>query len=148
MARETTRPDAVTKAVALLAARERTHQELSGALLSRGYAPAEVDAALERVRALGYLDDARVATERAGRLLSQGNSRAEVTRKLLAQGVEEGLATATVQREAEASGHRDEAAARALLSARRLAGPRAARFLARRGFDEDLIDRLVGFGDE
>jgi SOS response regulatory protein OraA/RecX len=138
----------VTKAVALLAVRERTREELSGALLSRGYEPAEVNAALERVKALGYLDDARVASARAGRLLSQGNSRAEVTRKLLVQGVEEALATATVQREAEASGQNDEAVARALLSARRLTGPRAARFLARRGFDEELIGRLVDLGDE
>lgn len=138
----------MTKAVALLAVRERTREELSGALLSRGYEPAEVNAALERVKALGYLDDARVASARAGRLLSQGNSRAEVTRKLLVQGVEEALATATVQREAEASGQNDEAVARALLSARRLTGPRAARFLARRGFDEELIGRLVDLGDE
>lgn len=134
--------------MALLAVRERTREELSGALLSRGYEPAEVNAALERVKALGYLDDARVASGRAGRLLSQGNSRAEVTRKLLVQGVEEALATATVQREAEASGQNDEAVARALLSARRLTGPRAARFLARRGFDEELIGRLVDLGDE
>ena len=140
--------DPVTRAVTLLAARERTRHELARALSSRGYAEAEVEAALERVAALGYLDDTRVASQRAQRMLSEGRSRADAVRRLLGQGVDSSLAEEVIRREAEACGQTDEASARALLLSRRLLGPKAARFLASRGFDEALIRRLVGLADE
>jgi hypothetical protein len=69
-----------------------------------------------------------------------------VTQRLVAKGLDPALATAVVQAEAAASGHTDEVAARRLLEARGLAGPRAARLLAARGFSEDLVARLLGLG--
>ena len=136
------------KAVALLALRERSRAELTRALSSRGFAQADVETALARVVALGYLDDGRVAAARAARLLGEGKSRGEIERRLSGQGIEPTLAQKAVRSQAEASGQSDEATARALLTARHLGGPKAARFLARRGFDEALIRRLVGLDDE
>lgn len=136
------------KAVALLAVRERSRAELTRALSSSGFAQADLEAALARVVALGYLDDGRVAAQRAARLLGEGKSRAEVERRLSGQGLEPALAKEAVRCQAEASGQSDEATARALLTTRHLEGPKAARFLARRGFDEALIRRLVDLDDE
>jgi regulatory protein len=143
---QTRRPDAVDKAVALLAMRERTRHELAQALHARGYSPAELETAVDRVAALGYLDDRRVAARRAEQLLAGGYGRAVVLRKLLGQGVDALVADEVLRRAIDA-GHDEEKAARALLVSRRLSGPRGARFLARRGFDEALIRRLLDLGD-
>jgi SOS response regulatory protein OraA/RecX len=102
-----------------------------------------VAAAVARVAELGYLDDARVAAERARLGLTEGRSRQGVIARLVAQGVDEGVAAAAVQAGAEALGHDDEAVARALVQKRRVTGAKAARLLAARGFDEDLIARVV-----
>jgi regulatory protein len=142
------RQDATAKVVTLLASRERTRLELTRALRSKGYSEAECEAAIARVVELGYLDDGRVAAQRAAHLLSAGKSRSEVVRRLSAQGIEPPLAIDAVRRQAEASGQDDEAVARALVSARHLEGPKAARFLAGRGFDETLIRRLLGLDDD
>jgi regulatory protein len=137
------RSTALQAAVRLLEARTRSVEGLRSALRRRGYAEAELEAALARVRELGYLDDARHAALRAAQLLSQGKAQSEVQRRLEAEGVGDGVAQAAVDEEARRSGHDDEAAARALLVKRKLTGLKAARFLAGRGFDEELIARLV-----
>jgi regulatory protein len=144
MPRDSSGADAVAQAVALLAGRERTRAELVRALAARGRSEAEIALAVERVASLGYLDDQRVAAARAERLLSSGWGRAEVRRRLVSQGIAEGVAGQAVAEAAEALGQLDEASARALIAAKHLEGLRAARFLARRGFDEGLIRRLVG----
>jgi regulatory protein len=135
--------DAVTRAVGLLSARERSRAQLEAALRQRGYPDDEVAAAVARVAELGYLDDARVAAERARQGLTEGRSRQGVIARLVAQGVDERVAALAVQAGAEALGHDDEAAARALVEKRRVTGAKAARLLAARGFDEDLIARVV-----
>jgi regulatory protein len=134
---------ALQAAVRLLEARTRSVEGLRSALRTRGYPEAELEAALARVQELGYLDDARHAALRAAQLLAQGKAQGEVQRRLGAEGVGEGVALAAVDEEARRAGHTDEAAARALLTRRKLTGLKAARFLAGRGFDEELIARLV-----
>lgn len=141
------RPDAFTHAVSLLAKRERTREGLRAALLTKGHAEADVEAALARAAELGYLDDAKVAQAQARRELGAGRSRAEVARRLATHGVEEGVAATATSAAAEELGHDDEAAARELLRKRRLSGVKAARFLASRGFDEALVRRLTGVED-
>lgn len=137
------RSTALQAAVRLLEARTRSVAGLRAALRTRGYPEEELTAALARVQELGYLDDARHAGLRAGQLLAQGKARAEVQRRLEAEGVAEGEAQAAVEEEARRAGQSDLEAARALLAKRKLSGLKAARFLAGRGFDEELIARLV-----
>lgn len=141
------RSTALQAAVRLLEARTRSVEGLRSALRARGYDEVELEAALARVQELGYLDDARHATLRAAQLLAQGKAQGEVQRRLEAEGVGDGLAQAAVDEEARRAGHSDEAAARALLIKRKLTGLKAARFLAGRGFDEELIARLVPMGE-
>lgn len=140
--------DAFAHAVTLLASRERTREGLRAALLAKGHDEAEVEAALTRAAQLGYLDDAKVAQARARRDLARGRSRADVARRLATHGVDETVAAAATRAAAEEVGHDDEASARALLAKRRLTGVKAARLLAARGFDEALVRRLTGVGDD
>ncbi len=142
------RPEVTKKAVELLAGREKTAVQLAQALTRRGYDETEIAHALEHVRRLGYLDDARVAANRARAGLGQKRSRAEVARRLEAQGVDAALASTAVRDAALEAGQTDEASARALLGSRTLSGPKAARLLASLGFDEALIRKLVDLGDE
>ncbi|MEW5737752.1 MAG: RecX family transcriptional regulator [Myxococcota bacterium] len=139
--------DAFQHAVALLSRRERTAAALKTALLSKGHSPEDVDAALLRAQQLGYLDDARVAAARARKELPQGRSRADVARRLAAQGVSEDVAETAAEEAAQELAHDDEAAARALIAKRRLTGVKAARLLAARGFEEDLIRRVTGLDE-
>jgi regulatory protein len=136
--------DARQAAVRLLAARDRTRAQVDQALEARGHgARARLEALVELER-LGYLDDRRTGEALARRWLGEGHSQGGVTQRLVAKGVDPALAAAVVKAEAAASGHTDEVAARRLLEARGVAGPRAARLLAARGFSEDLVARLLG----
>jgi len=137
------RPTALQQATTLLKVRERTEQELRQGLARRGYAEAEVGAAVARLRALGYLDEQRVAEERARRGFAEDRSTTDVAARLARSGVEEAVIQRALDEASQESGHSDEAAARALLAKRKLSGAKAARFLASRGFEEDLIRRLL-----
>lgn len=145
MARRPT--DAFTHGVSLLGQRERSRAKLRALLLSRGYAEADVDAALGRLVKLGYADDARVARFEAGRALEAGRARADAVRRLSAAGLEEALARRAVAEVYDAAGQDEEASARALLARRKLTGAKAARLLLARGFDEALARRLAGLDE-
>lgn len=136
-------PSALEHAKKLLAARERTEAQLRAALGRKQYALDEIDQAIARLKALRFLDDRRAAEAHARVALTAKQSRAAVTRKLASMGVADSEAEAAVDRVGVEVGHDDEAAARALLVKRRLSGVKAARFLAGRGFNEDLIMKLV-----
>jgi len=137
---------AYDRALRLLAARPRSRAKLRELLLDRGHAIGEVDAALARAGELGYLDDRAFARQRAEGLLGR-YAGAAVEAKLVADGVAPDLA-----REAITSARPDDGRlARALLEQRfgpppftGKAAARAARFLAGRGFGEELIERLLG----
>lgn len=136
-------PSALEHAKKLLAARERTEAQLRAALGRKQYSLDEIDQAIARLKALRFLDDRRAAEAHARVALTARQSRAAVTRKLASMGVADSEAEAAVDRVGLEVGHDDEAAARALLAKRRLSGVKAARFLAGRGFSEDLIMKLV-----
>ncbi|MBE2250291.1 MAG: regulatory protein RecX [Myxococcus sp.] len=127
----------------LLASRERTRAQLEASLARKDYPADEIAAALTRLEALGFLDDRRAAQAFARSAFSSRQSVAAVTRKLQAVGVEGEEAARAVESAADEVGHADEAAARALVKQRKLEGVKAARFLAGRGFDEELIRRVV-----
>ncbi len=129
--------DAFGAVVAALARRDLTAAELEERLTRAGFdADARADA-IERAAAAGYLDDERVAFERARRL-AERNASDEAIRSELAR---RGLPDETVEAALGALTPEEERAAR--LSRSVGGGPRAARALLRKGFPEDLVERVV-----
>lgn len=144
-------------ALNLLARRPRAEKELATGLRQRGYGPAAIAAAVERMRELGYLDDAdfarRWVANRAG-VSPRGGRLMEL--ELRQKGVAQDVARDAVD-EADLD---DLASARAVAETRMrryadLDPPtrrrRLAAFLARRGFGPDVIravDRELRLGAE
>lgn len=80
-------------ALALLARRDRSADELATRLRRKGFTEKDIAATLERCREYGYLDDARFARQRARSLV--GNGRAvggRLRAELKQQGINEELA--------------------------------------------------------
>jgi regulatory protein len=127
-------------AVKLLAGRAKSRSRLEAALVQRGYSAEEIASTLQRVTELGYLDDQRYALEKIRTALEEGRALADIVRRLEADGIAE--AEAVVRQAAE--GHDETKAARILLAKKKLTGVRAARFLAGRGYGEDVIRSVVG----
>lgn len=73
----------------LLARRDRSEKDLADRLRRKGYSAEEVNAAVERCRELGYLDDQRFARQRARNLLASGRA---VGPRLLAELKQQGVA--------------------------------------------------------
>jgi len=129
-------------AVRLLEGRAKSRARLEQALLARGHSEAEIAAALERVTQLGYVNDDRYAEAKARTELAKGRALEDVQRRLEADGVGAGLAARAARAAADEAGYDALSTARALLRKKRLTGAKAARFLAGRGFPEDIIERL------
>lgn len=140
------KPDALTQVTRLLASTDKTRAQLADALARRGYEPQKIDQALERAVALGYLDDTRVARRRAQADLKDGWAGEALLARLVHAGLDEQTARAAVQAEIAESGWSAPEAAQALVKARKLSGAKGARFLASRGFEEDLVERVIGTG--
>jgi len=139
--------DPFDRAVRLLTARPRSTLEIRERLSQAGASPSDVTAAIERLVRLGYLDDRSLARNEAEVLLRDGRMslRAAIL-KLTSRGIDPPTAEEAVQ----ALGLEDRVLARAALERRfgREALPpadaaRAFRFLAQRGFDEELVDEIV-----
>jgi len=140
-------PSAYQRALRRLARRDHSVAELRRALVERGHAPEEVEAALERLRRERYLDDAGFAERFArSRLAHQGHGRALIRQGLQRRGVgrseaESGLAGAL--REVDEKAVLDGLARRywrqhaRVEPVRRL--PRLWAFLLRRGFAAGLV---------
>jgi SOS response regulatory protein OraA/RecX len=129
--------DAFGTVVDALARRDLTVAELEERLARAGFDADARAEAVTRAADAGYLDDERVAVERARRLAERDASDEAIRTELFRRGVPEEVveaALAAVTPEAE----------RAARLARRLGnGPRAARALLRKGFPEDLVERTV-----
>jgi regulatory protein len=149
--RSTPPPTAYAYLLRLLTVRDRTERELRGRLARKGYVAAEADAAMERVRALGYLDDARFAKGRAEGLLSRGRlGPRAVQARLSASGIDRPAAQAAVARAMEGRDELD--LARVALQRKHplvdaSSDPklraRAMRFLLGRGFSAGIIARVL-----
>jgi regulatory protein len=118
--------------------------------LTRGFAQADVQAALDRLKEQGYLDDERFATAWArGRIRTKPMGSYRLSRELEARGVDEALVREVVRNVYEEG--EEPLARRALTSKRTEFGrlpaasraQRTARFLQRRGFSSDVIRRLL-----
>jgi regulatory protein len=130
--------DAFGALVDALARRDLTSTELEQRLLRAGFDAEACADAIARAAAAGYLDDARVAVERARRLGERDASDTAIRAELLRRGVGEALVEAAL----EALPPERERAER--LALRLGGGPRAARALARRGYTEDVVERTAG----
>ncbi len=102
---------AMQRALKLIARKARTQAEVERALAK--FSPAEREAAVARLKELGYMDDREVGLSRARSLLAKGEAPRLAARRLASQGVASADARAAV---AEAAGGAadDELVARAL----------------------------------
>jgi SOS response regulatory protein OraA/RecX len=135
--RELRRHEAITAATAALRHRDHSVRTLDERLERRGVAPAEREAALETLERAGLVDDARFAGGRACTLAERGWGDAAIRADLERQG----LAGSAVAEALEALKPELERAREH--GARRGGGPRAARWLASRGFDAEALESLV-----
>jgi regulatory protein len=144
-------PTAYRRAILCLARRDHSVAELRKALLGKDHEPAEVEAALERLRRERYLDDAGFAERFArSRMTHQGLGRLRVRQGLRQRGVDRGTIDAGITgalREVDERQVLDGLARRywsqhaRVEPAQRL--PRLWAFLLRRGFAPGLVrDRL------
>jgi SOS response regulatory protein OraA/RecX len=124
-------------ALRVLRHRDLSVRELDARLRDRGYPEAERDDAIDALLRTGLLDDRRFAESRARSLAARGSGDALIRHELGRAGTEpEAIHEALSVLEPETE------RARAIV-ARRGAGPKAARYLAGKGFSEDAIAAAV-----
>lgn len=133
-------PDAFEAAVRLLALRPHSALELRRKLRRRGCPREEVEAALERVRDLGYQSDTGFA-ESLVRARASSRGRAAMAADLAARGIDRsaaGQALAEITPEIELDAARRVAARMSGVDPARLGGR-----LQRRGFSSETVRRLM-----
>jgi regulatory protein len=139
-------------ALRALARRGHARFDLRRRLLQKQHPPKAVDAALDRLSAVGLLDDARFAEDYALAKARRGRGPVRLVRDLQAQGVDRRIAENAVRSSLAAEGVDPTHALRALVEkrARQLAGlpapvrkRRLVAFLARRGFGGAEVRELV-----
>ncbi|RMH49227.1 MAG: recombinase RecX [Bacteroidetes bacterium] len=141
-----------SRALHYLAHRARTTEEVRRKLLQSGFEAAVVEAALERLVELGYLDDAAYARAYVrGRFRSRGYGPARLRSELMRRGVPRALVEAAVQELLEEEDPLEAARSQARRRWARLAREADSRrrrkklsdFLLRRGFTYDTVRRVV-----
>jgi SOS response regulatory protein OraA/RecX len=102
-----------------------------------GFEPAACEVAVERMRALGYVDDARFATSRADALASRGAGDHKIEHDLERHGVDAELRASALD-----ALEPERARAERIVEHRR-ADRTTARLLASRGFSPDTIAVVI-----
>ncbi len=155
-----TDPDACREAaLKLLERSRRTRSDLAQRLADKGYAAPTIDAVLERLTAVGLVDDAEYARAfLAGRWGRRPTGWRRLQQELRSRGVDEADVLAARSQVEQREGGVDElATARKLLAqaARRydkleprVRSQRLYALLARRGFDGDVIRRALALRDD
>lgn len=133
--------EVVTK---LLSGRDKTRAQLRAALERKGFGREDIDAAVSRAVELGYVDEARVAQRKAEALLRDGWCGEALGARLGALGLDAQTIDVAIAAAKAELAWSEAGTARALVERRHLEGVKAARFLASRGFSEDVVERLVG----
>ncbi|HEY9429584.1 MAG TPA: regulatory protein RecX [Gemmatimonadaceae bacterium] len=141
------------RALDMLAFRGRATRELRNALLRKGEEAANVDHALERLTAMGLLDDASYARQYShAKIVGPGFSRRRLQAELAKRGVardvaDEAIADALAEDDVDSDAILERVAARKLRSLEKEDAPTRRRrlyeFLARRGYDSDDIRRVM-----
>jgi regulatory protein len=135
--RELRSREALAKAARLLARRDLSERGLRDELARRRVPPSARHETVARLVEAGAVDDERLARRRAEILAARGSGDALIRADLEARGVEPERVEAAVEGLAPES-----ARARKIVSVRG-SGPQTARFLARRGFDEDAVETAL-----
>jgi regulatory protein len=146
--------EALAVALRLLRGRDKSRAQLEQALTHRGCDEKTTQEVLHRLEKLGYLNDERVAQERARRLLQTGFGPRGVAFKLEGLGIDEKMTLRALKAAQEQTGIEEHEQARGLLERRWPQGlprhPRekakAARLLLSRGFSESIVESLLGDG--
>jgi regulatory protein len=141
------------RALDMLEARARGVVELRRLLLKKGEPEAEVDAAIERLRANGLLDDANFARQLArSKALGAGLSRRRIGQELTKRGVDRGVSSEAIEEVFEDESIDEEASLErvARKKMRTLSSfddatqkRRLFAFLARRGYESEDIKRVL-----
>ena len=142
---------AVAAALNLLARRDHTGRELADKLEAKGFDSAACQAAVERCRQLGYLDDARTAETMAAALRRRGQGVHRIRARLREKGIDDDTIAALTAVDADPD--QALAAARAVYAPRRSRFERETdplrrrakihRFLQSRGFGAETVHRLL-----
>ena len=141
LARELRRHAALNQATRRLRRCDLTVRRLDAELERHGVAAAARADALAVLGRAGLLDDARVAEARATALAGRGLGNAAIRWDLQRQGVEPELADRAIDR---LEGERERAERIVRVRGR---GVRTARFLAQKGFAEEVVEAAAGAAD-
>jgi regulatory protein len=131
---------AFERAARSLEHRDRSRADVIARLERAGIATDELEATIEQLERLGWVDDTRFATNRATALAERGHGDEAIRAELVDSGVgtdEIDAALAELDPELER--------ARSLV-AERGASPATARLLARKGFAEETVETAVAAG--
>lgn len=129
--------DAVETALRALRHRDRSTAELDARLERRGVGEAEREQALETLERVGYVDDERFARNRAEQLAARHAGDALIRHDLEQRGV------AAEHVQAALDGLTSERERAAAVVASRGPGVKTARYLAARGFGEDVLELAI-----
>ncbi len=133
----------------LLARRAHSEHALTEKMLAKGFTAGAVSRAVARLKEQGYLNDARLAEDQVEQLRKRGFGSARIRQTLMKQGIEEtNIEVALVPKEQS----EELADARRFLASRFSADAlkqpqtyaRAARLLLRRGYDQEVVESLLG----
>jgi SOS response regulatory protein OraA/RecX len=139
---EPRRPEALECALRALRHRDRSIHELERRLEQRGFSEPEREDAIETLTRTELLDDHRFAEARAGSLAGRGASDALI-RHALGQA---GVAADLIEQALQAVPPETERAR--LIVSRRGGGPRTARYLAGKGFSDEVVAGVVAGGTD
>lgn len=141
------------RALDMLEARSRGVAELRRLLIRKGEPEADVEAAIERLRASGLLDDANFARQLTrSKALGAGHSRRRIAQELAKRGVDRAVTNEAIDAVFNDEGVDEDAAIQrvARKKLRMLTGlepmirrRRLYAYLARRGYDIDDINRAL-----
>ena len=148
--RERAEPGAFDRALKLLSTRAHFREELRRKLLRKGHEEVEVETALERLAAMGQLDDGRLATEEAARLRERkGLARRGVAAELRRKGAAGEAVDAAVSEGGEPEEERSRAleTARRWLRTHRKDASALARHLDRKGYGRgEIVGAILTLG--
>lgn len=135
----------LTMALKYLARRDRTKAEVMAYLSRRGAGDGSQRAVVHKLARLGYLDDRRFAEAWAqAQLRRRPMGRERLKAELISKGVEDQGAEEAVQEAFRAVSERDTALQALRQRTVLTSSTRSARFLQRRGFDEETIREVLG----
>jgi SOS response regulatory protein OraA/RecX len=138
--RELRKTEALAWAVRALRRRDLSRRALEERLGRAGLTAEERRAALETLERAGLVDDGRFAVARAESLAARGYGDEAIRWTLNREGVEPEVASRSV------ASLPPEAERAAAIAERRGGGRSTAAYLARRGFAEDAVERVLGVG--